>query len=353
MVFIKRVGVEEVYRCPFCGDSKNPRTGHLYVNVREGVYYCHRCHAKGRVKDLGFAPLEAPPPVVRPKNLDVDRRHLVYSRLLNLLVLYPRHQDDLERRGMSWSEIKRRQYRSIPDSPGVWRETLSVLGENLDGIPGLDGTYLGPGYLIPVRDPRGFIQGFQIRRDPPGQLTCTGEGEITLLVGRKKVRVSCPGVIGNQPLKPGLTVKLDAQIKVLGGPAVAGREPKYCWLSTNGQMNAVPHYLPGKGDVLWLVEGVLKADIFNALTGRVCVGFPGTGAWTKFDFKKLRYRKAAVAFDSEDNPVTQKETERLARACREAGLDAYIARWPQELGKGIDDVILNTGKDPESFLVRI
>ena len=37
-------------RCPYCGDSKrSPDKAHFSVNLRTGVYHCHRCKAAGRL----------------------------------------------------------------------------------------------------------------------------------------------------------------------------------------------------------------------------------------------------------------------------------------------------------------
>ena len=51
-------GRELRYRCPYCGDSKNPNHSHGYIklDVAPGepyLYYCHRCQARGRV-DIEF-----------------------------------------------------------------------------------------------------------------------------------------------------------------------------------------------------------------------------------------------------------------------------------------------------------
>lgn len=40
-----------VFRCPFCGDSRNPTSKHFYVNLgydgRPFMYYCHKCKESG------------------------------------------------------------------------------------------------------------------------------------------------------------------------------------------------------------------------------------------------------------------------------------------------------------------
>lgn len=39
-------------RCPFCGDSRKPKRGNLYLNPKTGGYRCHRCGEGGR--SVGF-----------------------------------------------------------------------------------------------------------------------------------------------------------------------------------------------------------------------------------------------------------------------------------------------------------
>lgn len=54
--FIKQVdSIEYRTRCPFCGDSVNERTGHLYMRINPDdnfpiVYHCFKCEEKGVLK---------------------------------------------------------------------------------------------------------------------------------------------------------------------------------------------------------------------------------------------------------------------------------------------------------------
>ena len=43
---------EWVIRCPVCGDSKNLRHAHLYVNMDHGAWKCHRCGESGSFPEL-------------------------------------------------------------------------------------------------------------------------------------------------------------------------------------------------------------------------------------------------------------------------------------------------------------
>lgn len=356
LTFIRQAGDEKIYRCPFCGDSQNPSKGHLYVNLQKGVYYCHKCHKGGTVKGLQsqeYSPLDC---AGRRANTD-EYLDEVYSLMLDLLKLEPRHEKDLKRRGLSNTAY----YRSLPDSSWERRSVASMLAKQFDlsHVPGFkydrEWTMLsGPGYLIPVRNPEGKIRGFQVRRDPPGLLTCLGTGDIILQVGNEEIPLKCPGRPVFQEglyvptLEPGKTVQVKMFRNLPGikvkGPAVIGRDPKYTWFSWHNQIQVTPHFVPGRGNKIWVTEGVLKADVLNALTGYPVIGFSGTGTWKKFNFEIIRKKTVVVAFDMEDNLITAKERNAFARECRKHNLKTYIARWDPALGKGIDDVLYNAGK---------
>lgn len=183
-------------QCPFCGDTKF----HLYLNRETDMFYCHRCKAKGNsvtlyacifgisnreafrnlqnkiaitAQGMDFCPKRSNEPL---KGL--EERHNVYYDFLKLLRLQPYHYENLEKRGLNFSEINRFMYRSIP-LDRVYRrmvlERLSVL-HDLTAVPGFfkdaNGDwqmYIHPygGILIPVCDKNGYIQGLQIRLDLP------------------------------------------------------------------------------------------------------------------------------------------------------------------------------------------
>ena len=90
------------------------------------------------------------------------------------LTLLPKHGENLLERGLSEERIRRNEYRSMPETERGRRlltDLLRSLGHDLHGIPGFrtyygDWTLSGPnGFLIPVRDKDGLIQGMKIRLD--------------------------------------------------------------------------------------------------------------------------------------------------------------------------------------------
>lgn len=126
--------------CPFCGNKK----GKLNVNIIKNVFRCNYCGEFGGMLDLygklyGVSTSEAnrqirealhlgqyrddyqiperkqEPPLIKNSELasetEVDR---TYSQMLSLLSLNQRHQEDLQRRGLSSDQIAQQRYRSVP-----------------------------------------------------------------------------------------------------------------------------------------------------------------------------------------------------------------------------------------------
>src|SRR5262249_35175454 len=189
-------------------------------------------------------------------------------------------------------------------------------GRNMTGIPGFykkEGNWRlnlndwHSGYLVPVRDVRGRIEGFQIRR---------------------------------------AEVKPD--------------EPRYVWLSSSnkdeGCSSGAPiHYRNPEqarrtGQVI-ITEGALKADIASHLLGgNAVVAVAGVHSFQEDFGQRLKaqmpeLRQAVIAFDADSgrNPVVQQAPDRLGESLKAAGLDVREMRWTEQKGKGIDDYLL---KDP-------
>lgn len=102
----------------------------------------------------------------------------MYSDMLAHLTLLPKHGENLLERGLSEERIRRNEYRSMPETERGRRLLTDLLrshGHDLHGIPGFrtyysDWTLSGPnGFLIPVRNKDGLIQGLKIRLDDAQQ----------------------------------------------------------------------------------------------------------------------------------------------------------------------------------------
>ena len=185
--------------CPFCGDH-GPGKYHLSLNTDTDQYRCNLCGAHGnsvslyaRIKGIcnkeaylelahesKVYPLPQPP---SPKTQErqpcsLEQRHAVYSDMLAHLTLLPKHGENLLERGLSEERIRRNEYRSMPETERGRRLLADLLrshGHDLHGIPGFrtyygDWTLSGPnGFLIPVRNKDGLIQGLKIRLDDAQQ----------------------------------------------------------------------------------------------------------------------------------------------------------------------------------------
>lgn len=397
---------EQLYRCPFCRDSqKHPNKGHLYLNSQLGKYWCARCWAggyaiglyarvrgidtKAAYRELCENPSVAPvfidaPEAEKELTVDVAYRDQVYREFLSLLTLHPRHRADILRRGLSEEAIAGNGYKSLPDDPTARWAVCRTLSRKFD-LAGVPGFYRrtskkgkpywdcapGPGYLIPVRDVEGRIQGFQIRCDDPGVLTVYAPGEVkvaasyadpdtgevstcTAVLAVPGGRVDAPIVVPS--LKVGDTVKLELRRRAedvtwkVWGPAVIGRgTSKYVWFSSpDAGANAVPHIANPGSRKVWVTEGPLKADVASFLLKETFVGIPGVGTWrsVKGIMAQLKPDEVMVAFDSDwrENQHVAEAIRQLTEDLRKAGYKVSVADWDPALGKGIDDVAVTLRK---------
>ncbi len=181
--------------CPFCGDH-GPGKYHLSLNTDTDQYRCNLCGAKGNSVTLYAAlkgvsnkqayrelkrggnvypiPQRPTPQNTERQPLPLEARHAAYSDMLEHLTLLDRHGENLLGRGLSEERIRRNQYRSMPETERGRRLLAGLLrsqGHELLGLPGFrtcygDWTMSGScGFLIPVRNKDGLIQGLKIRLD--------------------------------------------------------------------------------------------------------------------------------------------------------------------------------------------
>lgn len=186
------------YDCPFCGETH----GKLNINVEKNVFRCNRCDVSGGMLKLyadlhnvtlseanqqirealgkgeyrtDYAkPVQKETETIRLASAeDIDR---TYRKMLSLLTLNRKHQEDLLKRGLKQEQIEEQHYRSVPLF-GIRNMTdrLEKEGCTLQGVPGFyrdkDGAWTmnfkaeNSGILIPIVSLEGLIQGFQIRVD--------------------------------------------------------------------------------------------------------------------------------------------------------------------------------------------
>ena len=315
--------------CPFCGDH-GPGKYHLSLNTSTDQYRCNLCGARGNSVTLyarlhGIGNKEAyralaegskiypmPHPLASPKTerqpLALAQRHAAYTTMLEHLVLLDQHRENLLERGLSEERIQQNQYRSMPETEQGRRLLAALLrsgGQELQGLPGFrtrygEWTLSGPkGFLIPVRDRDGLIQGLKIRLDDAG--------------------------------KP---------------------DRKYRWLSTRGAPNGTRSYswVHVTGDTsrkrAYLTEGPLKGDVASFLGSDalfVCIGGVNAIGGLRKTLEGLKVREVVEAMDSDQmtNPhvrgavlAMRKEVQRIP------GIRYYKYTWDPAY-KGVDDYLLS------------
>ncbi len=256
--------------CPFCGDERGKCNMVIRKGDKENVFHCYNCDAAGSMYDLyaslngisadggttatkiaakemrsilggrdcSFGFSVAKQTVYEERKADKDTLDAVYQALLASLYLKEEHRLDLKRRGLLDEQIDRYGFKSTPDP----KETVSItrriqkMGLSVRGVPGFYKLRTGDwtlnihdknsGYLCPVYDLAGRITGFQIRNDDN-----TG--------------------------------------------------PKYLWLTSAGKTEGVSSGSPATflGDIsaesVIVTEGILKATVIHALSGRSVIGIPG------------------------------------------------------------------------------
>ena len=190
---LRRTEVEA--SCPFCGDH-GPGKHHLSLNTDTDQYRCNLCGAHGnsvslyaRIKGLSnkeaylelveetkvYPMPQTPPPQTQERQpAALQQRHAAYSDMLDHLTLLDRHGENLLERGLSEERIRENGYKSMPETERGRRliaDLLRSCGHELSGLPGFrtyygEWTLSGPnGFLIPVRNKDGLIQGLKIRLD--------------------------------------------------------------------------------------------------------------------------------------------------------------------------------------------
>ncbi len=274
-----------------------------------------KCGDAGWLHKLNTAIAPPPAPVPPPSTMaraGVDELHAVYTAMLSLLTLSADHRANLRSRGLSDTEINTLEYKTLPALnryPIVKR--LRSIGYPLAGIPGFyfekEWRLGGPaGILIPVRDDRRRIQGFQIRRD-------------------------------------------------------GAAKPKYVWLSSVRKTGGCspgaplhvaypsPYYIGCQNELgrVWITEGPLKADIAALRLQNIMLAVPGVSNWSSVVlFLQTHYPvrslvKVVIAFDMDKrkNPAVESHLNELTERLLRFGFPTFHADWNAEQ-KGIDDLCL-------------
>src|SRR5262245_15899900 len=254
-------------------------------------------------------PVFIPPPLA-----PIERRHAVYSKLLEELPLYKIHADQLiNRRRLSDTTIAAESFASVPAKSFAVPLVEKLAGEfDLSYVPGFFKgggrwhlRFVGmSGFYIPIRDHKRRITALEIRRD-----TDDPKRRFLLLSSRGD-----------------------------GFPLGASS-------------GAPPHFARRwqVGEAILITEGALKAGVCAELLGEAVCGLVAVGTFgDRFGWQLRtwfpRLRRAAIAYDMEENEKTEKQKQRLVKALEAASLEAVVFDWPKELGKGFDDYLIAQGE---------
>lgn len=316
--------------CPFCHDH-GPGKYHLSLNTATDQYRCNLCGAHGNsvtlyarlnnvtngeayralVQEGKVYPMprqETSPADAERRPMALEQRHAAYTAMLEHLALLPQHRDNLLERGLSEERIARNQYRSMPETDAGRRLLAALLracGHELLGLPGFrtyygDWTLSGPkGFLIPVRNKDGLIQGMKIRLDD-----------------------------ADQPNR------------------------KYRWLSSRDLPNGTRSYsyIHVTGDTTkkraFLTEGPLKGDVASYLAHDalfVCVGGVNAIHGLKDTLVELGVSQVVEAMDMDQmtNPNVRNAVQAMRREVQAIkGLKYTKYTWDPAY-KGVDDYLLS------------
>ena len=240
----------------------------------------------------------------------IERRHAVYTALLQTLPLSDEHRCALHLRGLAQAEIERLQYKSTLGQRAAAEITQDLARRfDLCGLPGFfqaSGVWrmvsTATGFFVPYRDELGRIEGLQIRRWPH-----------------------------------------------------AG-DSKYIWFSSKdkplGASSGAPlHFarvdLLARADEVVITEGALKADVAAYLSQSPVIGVAGVGSFgsdfaarIRASFPKLRRVILAYDRDFSENPSVCQALMRLSAQLERARFQVRMRTWPPP-AKGYDDYLLS------------
>lgn len=304
---------KDVFRCNKCGRSGGP--------IALWGLYRHIADSKEAFKDYMKTIESGKPAAVRvstPKkepvpdvpSAEISVLDATYNALIRECSLSKAHLDSLKKRGLSEETILRNQYRSYP-LHSLEKLAQKIQKENGCILQGIPGFYVNDkniwqirefksGILIPQRNGKNQIQGFQIRFDEAGK-----------------------------------------------------DSPRYISLSTRDMKSGAPshtycHFRPGeKGcSKVILTEGALKADVISELSGYSVLAVPGVNSRSYLgdaleSLKNYGLQEVLLAFDMDrnENVYVKKALENTEKEIEAAGFNYTVLCWDPAY-KGLDDYLL-------------
>ena len=315
--------------CPFCGDHGTGKH-HLSLNTDTDQYRCNLCGAKGNSVTLYASlkgvsnrqayqelkrrgnvypiPQQPTPQNTERQPLPLEARHAAYADMLEHLTLLDRHSENLLGRGLSEERIRQNQYRSMPKTARGRRLLAGLLraqGHELLGLPGFrtyygEWTLSGPnGFLIPVRNKDGLIQGLKIRLDDES-------------VPNRKYRW-------------------------FSSRDMTGGTRSYSWVHVTGDTTKKRAYL---------TEGPLKGDVASFLARDalfVCIGGVNALGGLKDTIRDLGITEVVEAMDMDQmtNPNVRKAVLAVRQEVQSIRGLKYMKYTWNPAYKGVDDYLLS------------
>lgn len=304
-----RVSPHDPCQAPGCGRIR----GCTYT-IRSGKRYSICVHNKDAPKiakdgrgifttDAGDyqTPVKPRQPIVAT----IQRRHAVYTALLERLTLEISDREHLLQRGISAADLEIFKYKSTADIASK----LDSAGHILDRVPGFYKEKnewkmnISVGFFIPIRDSTGRIQALQIR------------------------------TYGTPKYKWFSSYLDPVTHELMEGGASSGAPVHFAKIQL--QLNSE--------QPLWITEAPLKADVFAAKTHLPVIGTAGVNAgWVAAADATMNYGKVILAFDMDwdTNIGVQHAMNKLrAEILRRHNIPIDIAMWSSTF-KGIDDYLL-------------
>ncbi len=228
---------KNVYRCNYCGEQGGMLAlyGHFYNLSNREAYdeICSSLHLGTEAPEYQENKKEIPKEEPEFENAGlapVEQISRTYFKMLSLLTLSEKHQQDLLKRGLTIEQIEKQKYRSTPVF-GVKQLAKRLVegGYAVKGVPGFyqekDGnwnihfTARASGILIPYVSMEGYIQGMQIRLDHPRD-------------GQKYIWLSS--------VNQNMGVSSGSPIHFIGDP-----DAELVYITEGGLKGTVSHYLDG------------------------------------------------------------------------------------------------------------
>lgn len=315
--------------CPFCNDH-GPGKYHLSLNTSKDLYRCNLCGAHGnsvslyaRIKGVSNKeayqelmqeskiyplPRQAAPQNSERQPVSLEQRHAVYSDMLDHLVLLDMHGENLLERGLSEEQIRKNGYRSMPETEQGRQFLAGMLcaqGHDLCGVPGFrtyygNWTVSGPnGFLIPVRNKDGLIQGLKIRLDDAD--------------------------------------KPDRKYRWFSSRSMPNGTRSYSWVHVTGDTTRKRAFL---------TEGPLKGDVASYLSQDelfICIGGVNALGGLTDTIRSIGVREIIEAMDMDQmtNPNVRNAVLTMRKEVRKIPGIRYLKYTWNPVYKGVDDYLLS------------